>query len=86
MEYEEMQLKNNFICCFSMHAFAHKLMAQKASNNPDALTSRAAGWFRAPPCPGRLRGKKKMAKPQSCKQNSWRLCSDGGSGWACRAI
>ena len=33
------------------------------------LTSRAAGWFRAPPCPRRLRGKKKIAKPQSM-QNS----------------
>jgi hypothetical protein len=43
--------------------------ARRLYRNADALTSRAAGWFRAPPCPRRLRGKKKIAKPQSM-QNS----------------
>ncbi len=52
-QYEKAMLNNELICCFSMHAFAHKLMAQKASssitgNSKVTVSSKAAIFASTP--------------------------------------
>ena len=53
--------------------------ARRLYRNADALTSRAAGWFRAPPCPRRSGARKKSQSLKACKIHD-EACSDGGSG------